>query len=117
VRALQNNSYLYFHGHSVGGTNPSLLEAMASEALIAAHNNPFNQSVLHTDAYYFSNAGDVKQLIENVKRQEPEKTMVSNNVHKIKHLFNWETVVDKYEEFALECYYNYNYERVIADKG
>lgn len=53
VRAMQNNSYLYFHGHSVGGTNPSLLEAMASEALIAAHNNPFNQAVLTNDAFYF----------------------------------------------------------------
>jgi glycosyltransferase involved in cell wall biosynthesis len=114
VRALQNNSYLYFHGHSVGGTNPSLLEAMASEALIAAHNNPFNQSVLSTDAFYFSNSGDVKQLIENVQRQEVEKTMVSNNLHKIKHLFNWESVVDKYEEFALQCYFNYNHGKAIS---
>ena len=45
--------HMYFHGHSVGGTNPSLLEAMASEDLIAAHNNPFNKSVLHSDAFYF----------------------------------------------------------------
>ncbi|WP_217452256.1 DUF1972 domain-containing protein [Mucilaginibacter humi] len=73
VRALQNNSYLYFHGHSVGGTNPSLLEAMASEALIAAHNNPFNQAVLSTDAFYFSNPNDVKQLVETVQRHDPEK--------------------------------------------
>ncbi len=114
VRALQNNSYLYFHGHSVGGTNPSLLEAMASEALIAAHNNPFNQAVLSTDAFYFSNPGDVKQLVETVQRLENEKTMVSNNLHKIKHLFSWESVVDRYEEFALECYLNHTNERIIS---
>ena len=106
VRSLQNNSYLYFHGHSVGGTNPSLLEAMASEALIAAHNNPFNKSVLHTDAFYFSNANDVKQIVETVQRKETEKTMVSNNLHKIKYQFNWENIIDQYEEFALECYYS-----------
>src|ERR1700749_4623040 len=93
VRALQNNSYLYFHGHSVGGTNPSLLEAMASEALIAAHNNPFNKSVLHADAFYFSNANDVRQIVETVQRKENEKMMVNNNLRKIKSQFNWESIV------------------------
>jgi glycosyltransferase involved in cell wall biosynthesis len=108
VRVLQNNSYLYFHGHSVGGTNPSLLEAMASEALIAAHNNPFNRSVLNADAFYFSNAGDVRDLVENVQRQNNEQAMVTNNAHKIKQHFNWDRIVDQYEEFAIECYLNHN---------
>jgi glycosyltransferase involved in cell wall biosynthesis len=115
VRLLQNNSYLYFHGHSVGGTNPSLLEAMASEALIAAHNNPFNQSVLHTDAFYFSNAGDVRNLVENVQRHD-HASMVTNNLHKIKHHFNWDNIVDQYEEFALECYLRNNYEKFIVNR-
>jgi glycosyltransferase involved in cell wall biosynthesis len=112
IRVLQNNSYLYFHGHSVGGTNPSLLEAMASEALIAAHNNPFNRSVLNADAFYFSNAGDVCNLVENVQRQNNEQTMVTNNAHKIKQLFNWDRIVEQYEEFAIECYLKHNNERV-----
>jgi glycosyltransferase involved in cell wall biosynthesis len=116
IRALQNNSYLYFHGHSVGGTNPSLLEAMASEALIAAHNNPFNKSVLHADAFYFSDANEVRSLVETVQRKETEKTMVSNNLHKIKYQFNWEKIIDQYEEFVLECHYNSGYERVVSFK-
>ncbi|MDB5010731.1 MAG: glycosyl transferase family 1 [Mucilaginibacter sp.] len=117
VRSLQNNSYLYFHGHSVGGTNPSLLEAMASEALIAAHNNPFNKSVLHTDAFYFSNANEVREIVETVQRKETEKTMVNNNLHKIKYQFNWENIVDQYEEFMIECYYNINHERIVSCQG
>jgi len=104
VRALQNNSYLYFHGHSVGGTNPSLLEAMASEALIAAHNNPFNKSVLHSDAFYFSDATEVQQIVENVQRKETERNMVRNNLHKIADQFNWEKIIDEYESFILECH-------------
>ena len=103
VRALQNNSYLYFHGHSVGGTNPSLLEAMASEALIAAHNNPFNKSVLNTDAFYFSNAKEVRNLVETVQRKEIEQVMVNNNLQKIKYQFNWDKIIDQYEEFILTC--------------
>jgi len=114
VRVLQNNSYLYFHGHSVGGTNPSLLEAMASEALIAAHNNPFNKSVLNTDAFYFSDASEVKSLVETVQREGPEKKMVSNNLHKIKYQFNWEKIIDQYEKFILECHYVSKHEPVVS---
>jgi len=114
VRALQNNSYLYFHGHSVGGTNPSLLEAMASEALIAAHDNPFNKSVLNTDAFYFSNAEGVKQLVENVQHKDVEQLMVRNNLKKIQYQFSWEKVIEEYESFILECHDNMNYERFIT---
>lgn len=117
VRQLQNNSYLYFHGHSVGGTNPSLLEAMASEALIAAHNNPFNKSVLNADAFYFSDAGDVRNLIENVQRHDTETMMVKNNLNKIQDLFNWEKVIQQYEDFILECYKSKNFNKVLPDLG
>lgn len=106
VRAMQNNSYLYFHGHSVGGTNPSLLEAMASEALIAAHNNPFNQAVLTNDAFYFSNVKEVKHLVENVRHNAAESAMVKNNLCKIQDEFNWEKIIEQYEEFILECFYH-----------
>jgi len=116
VRVLQNNSYLYFHGHSVGGTNPSLLEAMASEALIAAHNNPFNKSVLNADAFYFSDVNEVRNLVETVQRKETEKTMVSNNLHKIKYQFNWEKIIDQYEDFILECHYKSNYDNIVFSK-
>jgi hypothetical protein len=105
VRSLQNNSYLYFHGHSVGGTNPSLLEAMASEALIAAHDNRFNKSVLQNDAYYFSDTGGVQNLVETVTRNDREKIMVNNNVYKVKHQFNWDVIVDEYEKMIVESYF------------
>lgn len=114
VRAMQNNSYLYFHGHSVGGTNPSLLEAMASEALIAAHNNPFNQAVLTTDAFYFNNSADVRQLVETVRRQAPESAMVRNNLYKIQNQFNWENIIDQYEEYILECHYHSKHGRSFS---
>ena len=114
VRVLQNNSYLYFHGHSVGGTNPSLLEAMASEALIAAHDNPFNKSVLHSDAFYFSDASGVQHLVETVQRKETERNMVKNNLNKIAFQFNWEKIINEYEGFIVECYESLNHERVIS---
>jgi glycosyltransferase involved in cell wall biosynthesis len=116
VHALQNNSYLYFHGHSVGGTNPSLLEAMASKALIAAHDNLFNKAVLHSDAFYFSDAEEVRNIVETVQRKEPESTMVNNNLHKIKSLFNWQTIVDQYENLIVESYQQFKDEELIFNK-
>jgi glycosyltransferase involved in cell wall biosynthesis len=116
VHAMQNNSYLYFHGHSVGGTNPSLLEAMASEALIAAHDNAFNKSVLHADAFYFSDADGVRNIVETVQRKETEKEMVTNNLHKIKNLFNWETIVTQYEDLILESHRKFKDEAIIFGK-
>jgi len=90
---------------------------MASEALIAAHNNPFNKSVLNSDAFYFSNAKEVRNLVETVQRDDLEKIMVSNNLHKIKYQFNWEKIIDEYEQFIIESHYNLNNERIVPNKG
>ena len=66
LNSLRNFSNLYFHGHSVGGTNPSLLEAMASNSLICAHDNIFNKSILEKDAYYFTNFEQISSKTDNV---------------------------------------------------
>ncbi len=50
---LRYYSAMYFHGHSVGGTNPSLIEAMACGCYIAAHDNRFNKAVLHDEPIIF----------------------------------------------------------------
>ncbi len=103
VRTLISSSLLYFHGHSVGGTNPSLLEAMAGKALIAAHNNPFNKAVLNEDALFFTNRDDVKNIIERAKRGDEEQMMIENNFSKINTQFSWQKIVDEYEQFFYEC--------------
>lgn len=101
---LKYFSHLYFHGHSVGGTNPSLLEAMGSKALIAAHQNEFNHAVLEKDAYYFKSAKDVEQLIASVTRNGKEEQMVQNNFMKIENQYNWPDVIEQYNSFIINCY-------------
>lgn len=104
TNTLKYFSKLYFHGHSVGGTNPSLLEAMGSRSLIAAHQNDFNFSVLQKDAYYFQSSKDVEKLIESVNRREEEEQMVQNNLLKIEKKYNWPSIIEQYNEFIIECY-------------
>lgn len=103
IHSLKVYSNLYFHGHSVGGTNPSLLEAMASRALIAAHDNPFNRSVLQQDAFYFSSYNEVREIVENTHRNGREMVMINNNLHKIRDQFSWDNVIKKYEDFLQRC--------------
>ncbi|HSC53217.1 MAG TPA: DUF1972 domain-containing protein [Phnomibacter sp.] len=92
---LRHYSNIYFHGHTVGGTNPSLLEAMASQALIAAHNNLFNKSILGEDALYFENSRDVKYLLDN-KGNHESALFISNNEKKITDIYSWPSIVEQY---------------------
>lgn len=66
LNALRSHCQYYFHGHSVGGTNPSLLEAMACNCKIICHDNEFNREVTQDNALYFQNQSELAQLISNL---------------------------------------------------
>ncbi|MDR6809221.1 glycosyltransferase involved in cell wall biosynthesis [Dyadobacter sp. BE34] len=106
INVLNNLRYfsnLYFHGHSVGGTNPSLLEAMASQTLICANRNEFNSTILEKDALYFSNAEEVTKCLDSIRKQEYQ-SWVDNNLHKIKHIYEWNKIIDQYENHFKTIY-------------
>tara|TARA_B110000003_G_C16593214_1_gene512649 strand:+ start:451 stop:1545 length:1095 start_codon:yes stop_codon:yes gene_type:complete len=98
LNSLRYYSNLYFHGHSVGGTNPSLLESMASDSLICAHENIFNRSILSDDAYYFNNSKEVTSLIDNVSKTQSSH-IIENNKKKIKDLYSWDKITKDYNDF------------------
>jgi glycosyltransferase involved in cell wall biosynthesis len=94
---LRYYSTIYFHGHTVGGTNPSLLEAMASNCLICANDNPFNRYILGDDSIYFQNANDVSFHLLNVKYEEDLfQKMIEENRNKISMLYDWELITEQY---------------------
>jgi len=99
---LRYYSKLYFHGHSVGGTNPSLLEAMASQALVIAHNNDFNKGILRENGIYFSNATEVKNILESVKKND-NLPKVQKNYQAIIKDFNWDKINGQYLQLFEEC--------------
>lgn len=98
---LRYYSNIYFHGHSVGGTNPSLLEAMASNALICAHDNPFNKAILQQDAFYFTTKSEVQSYIEKTEKKNFSNHL-NNNIDKIKSLYSWEKIIEDYENHFIE---------------
>ena len=96
LNSIRYHSNLYFHGHSVGGTNPSLLEAMASNSLVCAHDNIFNREVLGDDALYFQNLKDVKNLIETTSKSD-FKDCINRNINKIIEIYNSDSIIKQYE--------------------
>ena len=100
---LRYYSNLYFHGHSVGGTNPSLLEAMACNCCIVAHDNVFNKSILNHDAFYFSDEQQLSEWLFLDKQQEDISLKIENNRNKIHNQYDWEVINKKYLEFIEKC--------------
>ena len=100
----------YFHGHSVGGTNPSLLEAMASSAFIVAHDNIFNTSVLNDSAVYFKNKDDIASILTRIEQGDFErKNMINKNIQKIENIYSWSLITSQYLElFERALYENSN---------
>lgn len=104
INNLRYFSRLYFHGHSVGGTNPSLLEAMACNALIVAHNNIFNRSVLQDDAIYFSGSEQVRHICNQHNNKTDFLEKLENNRDKIKKQYDWNIIIEQYDQFFQECF-------------
>lgn len=97
LNAMRKFAAAYFHGHSVGGTNPSLLEAMASDSNIVSHNNEFNKSVLGNGALYFTNSDDVKSIISNELYIENSDYRIRQNRKNIENKYSWDIIIDQYE--------------------
>ena len=98
-------SNLYFHGHSVGGTNPSLLEAMGCHALIVAQDNIFNKSVLNDKAFYFNTPQEVAHYADILSKNTCSNEILQANATTIEQQYSWSKIVDEYEAFFLQCYH------------
>lgn len=99
VNNLRYFSKAYFHGHSVGGTNPSLLEAMACNCLIIAHDNEFNKSVLNGIGLFFENKFDVSEYIKDLKESSLQADEFKReNKILINTTYSWDNIINQYEQ-------------------
>jgi glycosyltransferase involved in cell wall biosynthesis len=103
---LRHYAKLYFHGHSAGGTNPSLLEAMACGCRIAAHENIFNRAVLENEALYFSSENDVTAIVNRPGNVPVMDYWKEVNIEKIRTIYTHERITDAYEGMMLDAVKN-----------
>jgi glycosyltransferase involved in cell wall biosynthesis len=93
-----------FENPNAAALTPSLLEAMGSQVFIVAHDNPFNKAILGNDALYFSNADQVRQILD--QEQEPMRTqeMIRANTEKIRTKYSWDKINAAYLAFLKSIY-------------
>lgn len=104
LNSIRHFSYAYFHGHSVGGTNPSLLEAMASDCFILANDNIFNKAVLGENALYYFDHNAVTELLNNIEllTLKYKKSFIEKNLEIIRKEYSWEKLIDEHEKYFTE---------------
>lgn len=105
---LRINSFAYIHGHSVGGTNPALLEAMACKCLSICHDNVFNKEVTNSNQLYFSTP---KELLEKLNWAEvnlEEVQKLKNKAYmRVIETYTWKKIASQYETL---------FENIIKDR-
>lgn len=101
LKYIRVNAFAYIHGHSAGGTNPSLLEALATTKVNILFNAIYNVEVGMTSSLYFSKINDdLKNMIEKVDKFNEETRDKYGKMAKdrIKSEYTWDIIVDKYKK-------------------
>lgn len=104
LKKIRENAFAYLHGHEVGGTNPSLLEALASTRLNLLLDVEFNREVAEDSAFYWNkNNGSLAMLFSNIESisQEEIQKMDMNSNSIIRNKYNWQHIVNMYETLFL----------------
>jgi glycosyltransferase involved in cell wall biosynthesis len=98
---LYGNATSYLHGHSVGGTNPSLLRALGAGATSIAYDVSFNREVAGEDSEYFTTAEDLGPLL--CVSEDDQAAWHARGVRlreRMSQLYRWDHVADGYEQLA-----------------
>lgn len=96
INLLRSNCEIYIHGHSAGGTNPSLVEAMYLGLPIIASNVSYNRATTEGKALYFDDANDLLQIVSSLT--EERKNEMARNMKEIAdRRYLWNIIASKYE--------------------
>lgn len=99
LQSLRLHAAAYLHGHSVGGTNPSLLEALAAGNWVIAHDNPYNREVARDAAAYFATPEQLAERLDDWVRvadaERPEHSRRARQI--VADHYTWDGITDAYE--------------------
>ncbi len=104
LKKVRENAFGYFHGHEVGGTNPSLLEALASTRLNLLLDVGFNREVAENSALYWTKeSGSLSSLIKRADRLSKDdiEKLDAASTRRIETAYSWPYITDLYETLFL----------------
>ncbi|MFT5051808.1 MAG: glycosyltransferase involved in cell wall biosynthesis [Chlamydiales bacterium] len=98
--SLRTHCRAYVHGHTVGGTNPSLLESMACGNLVISHDNPFNREVLDSCGLYFQGSAQLARALRDVDQMELDARVRKGAQarERVREFYTWEKITRSYVE-------------------
>lgn len=105
LKKIREEAYGYLHGHEVGGTNPSLLEALASTRLNLLLGVGFNKEVGEDSALYWSkDSGNLAALLEQADALDADTIALldKRSTDRVRDAYSWEKIVGEYEKTFLE---------------
>lgn len=100
---LYANAVTYIHGHSVGGTNPSLLRAMGAGAPVLAYDVEFNREVTANQAIFWADADALTAIYDQIAAgamHDRLQELPSIEQQRIREAYQWDQVTDSYEQLA-----------------
>lgn len=105
VQALRYYARFYLHGHQVGGTNPSLVEALGAGCAVIAHDNRFNRWVAGDGAVYFKDEFDCAKLLDSLLGDDLDhERMKSASRTRFQTHFTWDRILQDYEDLLVHWY-------------
>ncbi len=97
---LYHNSYVYIHGHEFGGTNPTMIKAMAYSCAILALDSPFNNEMIQNGKYGLFFQKERKSVTKMINYCEKEKFLIeklrSESVNGISKKYDWDFITNQY---------------------
>ena len=105
LKKIRENAYAYFHGHTVGGTNPSLIEALGSTDLNLLIDVDFNREVACDCALYWNQTpGNLAALIDKADTLKPEEIqlLAAKAKKRVAEEYTWEKICSLYQKCFLE---------------
>lgn len=96
---LRQNCFACIHGHSVGGTNPALLEAMSVKNLVVAHDNEFNREVGGQTMLYFKDTVDLASRIQEIESKPDSFAHLKEAAYsRVLSNYSWADIVQEYDK-------------------
>ncbi len=92
---IRNNCYVYIHGHSAGGTNPALVEAMNLGLPIIAYSSGFNENTTENKAIYFKSIEELQEKLHAVTTEVLDDISVEM-LEIAKRRYRWDIIANKY---------------------
>lgn len=113
--SLWQHAGVYFHGHSVGGTNPALVQAMACGAPTVARDTPYNREVLGSSGKFVApNSKDIEGgVLAGMADVEWQGDANSQGLRRVADTYTWEKVCQAYEDNLLDLVQGQN--RAMSD--